>query len=239
MKAALQDEAWVQHIRLQMLTSAQHFGEFTSLWAKVQRIALRPEVPDQIVWKLSADGEYSAKSAYEAQFLGATNTRLDNLIWKVWAPPKCKFFGWLAYQNRLWTADRLDRRGWPNQKKCPLCRHTDESALHLFAHCRYTRRVWSELRRTLSATIADTAAWKACRNMPHWWKQASTSGALSNKATRSLLLLVSWEIWKERNARIFQRKEASVQSILMKIKDEIRAWCLAGCRCMRELQSGD
>ena len=119
--------------------------EFVNLWTRLQSVELRPGVPDQIEWKLSAHGEYSTKSAYMVQFLGAMDTNLDQLIWKAWAPPKCKIFAWLAYQNRLWTADRLEQRGWPNQKKCPLCRHTDESALHLFAQCRYTRRLWTEL----------------------------------------------------------------------------------------------
>ena len=40
------------------------------------------------------------------------------------------------------------------------------------------------------------------------------------KALRSLLLLVNWEIWKERNARIFDRRESSTIALLTKIKQE-------------------
>ena len=40
------------------------------------------------------------------------------------------------------------------------------------------------------------------------------------KALRSLLLLVNWEIWKERNARTFTRKELSVTNLFLKIKEE-------------------
>uniref|UniRef100_A0A453EV98 Reverse transcriptase zinc-binding domain-containing protein n=1 Tax=Aegilops tauschii subsp. strangulata TaxID=200361 RepID=A0A453EV98_AEGTS len=28
-------------------------------------------------------------------------------IWKSWAPPRVRFFHWLADQDRCWTADRL------------------------------------------------------------------------------------------------------------------------------------
>ena len=60
-----------------MLTSQQHFVEFVNLWTRLQSVELRPGVLDQIVWKLSANREYSAKSAYMAQFLGAMDTNLD------------------------------------------------------------------------------------------------------------------------------------------------------------------
>nr|BAD30357.1 hypothetical protein [Oryza sativa Japonica Group] len=61
-------------------------------------------------------------SAYHAQCLGAPSTNLNSLIWKAWAPGKCKFHAWLIIQNRVWTSDRLAIRGWQNNGHCPLCR---------------------------------------------------------------------------------------------------------------------
>ena len=29
---------------------------------------------------------------------------MDQMVWKAWAPPKVKFFAWLALQDRIWTA---------------------------------------------------------------------------------------------------------------------------------------
>ncbi|KAG2592888.1 hypothetical protein PVAP13_5NG584850 [Panicum virgatum] len=127
----------------------------------------------------------------------------------------------LPYQNRLWTADRLERRGWPNQKKCPLCRHTDESALYLFVQCRYTGRLWTELGASVPAAAANMASWDTSATM------------------RSLLLLISWEIWNERNGRIFRHKESSLLTLLAKIKEEARAWRLARAKCLSELWPGD
>ena len=94
--------------------SINHVRQFIDLWVKLQNVNLQDNIEDTIVWNLSANGEYSAKSAYKAQFFGSYSSDMKTLIWKAWAPPKTKFFAWLALQNRLWTADRLARRGWPN-----------------------------------------------------------------------------------------------------------------------------
>lgn len=50
---------------------------------------------DDIVWKHTASGIYSAASAYKAQFLKMVLTPLDKMVWKAWAPQKSSSsFGW-------------------------------------------------------------------------------------------------------------------------------------------------
>jgi hypothetical protein len=53
-------------------------------------------------------------------------------------PPKCKFFSWLAIQNRIWTTDRLVAKNWHHAPTCVLC--ALESGIHLFVECRFTSR---------------------------------------------------------------------------------------------------
>jgi hypothetical protein len=47
---------------------------------------------------------------------------------------------------------------------------------------------------------------------------------------RSLILLVIWEVWKERNDRVFNRRAAAPPSLLAKIKSEASAWMAAGAK---------
>nr|BAD17239.1 cyst nematode resistance protein-like [Oryza sativa Japonica Group] len=117
--------------------------QLVGVWSVVQTIHLVEHEEDNITWKLTTHGEYTTTSAYNAQLLGITATNFNRLIWKAWAPHKCKTFAWLIIQNRVWTSDRLATRGWPNGYICPLCRRTQETTLHLLAECRYTRRVWA------------------------------------------------------------------------------------------------
>ncbi len=52
------------------------------------------------------------------------------------------------------------------------------------------------------------------------------------QALHTLMLLVAWEIWNERNRRTFQQKELSATSLLAKIKEEAKTWALAGARSL-------
>ena len=62
-------------------------------------------------------------------------------------------YGWLAFQNRLWTADRLIIQGWLNQIVCPYAKTHDETAIHTW-HIADSMLV---LRQHLLLTIETTA----------------------------------------------------------------------------------
>jgi hypothetical protein len=47
----------------------------------------------------------------------------------------CKFFLWLAENNRCWTVDRLAKRGLPHPEVCPLCDQVDETHQHILIGC--------------------------------------------------------------------------------------------------------
>ncbi|KAF8697469.1 hypothetical protein HU200_036071 [Digitaria exilis] len=52
-------------------------------------------------------------------------------------------------------------------------------------------------------------------------------------------MLVTWEIWKERNGRVFQRKEHSTIALMATIKSEPEAWTRAGARHLEALSWGE
>jgi hypothetical protein len=131
---ALNGNAWVHKITLDQNFSMDHLLQFVELWSLLLHVHLDDQVEDSISWNLTANGQYSAKSAYEVQFLGSTLSIMHKTVWKVWATPKEKFFAWLFLQNRIWTADRLQKRGWPNCGVCPL-------ASNLWSRC--TISLWS------------------------------------------------------------------------------------------------
>jgi hypothetical protein len=48
-------------------------------------------------------------------------------------------------QNRLWTADRLLLRQWPNEYFCPLGVRNLETIRHLHMECPFTQPAWEQI----------------------------------------------------------------------------------------------
>ena len=133
---------------------------------------------------------------------------MDRMVWKVWAPPKVNFFAWLALQDRIWTADRLAKRGWPNCDVCPLCKRVQECGPHLFYKCRYTRRLWSLVIGKFPMLGLDTSAWPLFETVEDWWASTCVEGMPDRQAKASITMLVSWTIWNKQNIRVFKHKNA-------------------------------
>jgi hypothetical protein len=116
---ALINHAWVTDIQGGLPVGV--IIDYLQLWDLLADFQLQPDIEDRHIWRFSASGQYSAKTAYEGFFLGATTFRYWEKNWKTWAPGKCSFFMWIVAHDRCWTADRLARRGLPHPESCPMC----------------------------------------------------------------------------------------------------------------------
>jgi hypothetical protein len=54
----------------------------------------------------------------------------------------------------------------------------------------------------------------------------------SRRAMASLAMLVSWEIWQERNAGIFWNNISTANLIVSKIKGEVTLWSMADAKAL-------
>ena len=117
--------------------------QYLELWRRVRDTPLS-SAPDAIHWRWTASGVYSAKSCYDAFFLGSTTAPHAQLIWKTWAPLCYKVFIWLVTLDRCWTAERLARHGLPHEDSCAFCDQALESMHHLLAACPFSRQVWHD-----------------------------------------------------------------------------------------------
>ena len=122
---------------------AREIHELLSLADRVASFELTTGVMDEFRWNWEAHHKYSARSAYSALFEGKIEMDGAQQIWNSRAPNKCKFFLWLAFKNRCWTADRLGRRGLPRPASCPFCDQVEEDIDHLLLGCVLSREVWT------------------------------------------------------------------------------------------------
>lgn len=92
------------------------------------------------------------------------------------------------------------------------------SADHLVRGCNMSKRIWRE--------IAD---WSRCVHLTALWQSViAAANNQQRKAAKSLLILICWLIWKERNQRIFRRSFSCVNQVVALIKSEAYNWAEAG-----------
>jgi hypothetical protein len=83
---ALHDDEWITKLSGEATLSLQHLTQFVQLWALIQNVHLVEHVEDDIVWKLTGNGQYSAASAYKLQFFGPIESSMYKLVWKACPP---------------------------------------------------------------------------------------------------------------------------------------------------------
>lgn len=202
---------------LQRINTEDLIEAFVKLWDKLQAVHLT-NLPDSISWNMLKDLVYSAKSAYEAQLITRIPQPHLEEVWRARVEGKIRFFLWLLLRNRLWTADRLSFRGWPHQDACSLCDQRIESAKHLIVDCIFAKEVW-QLIGTNSTRISEAAA---AATVKKWWFRIRQAQQRDNEAKKEITLAyyVVWNIWKERNRRIFEGKSKSTQVLVSMIRED-------------------
>jgi hypothetical protein len=130
------------------------------------------------------------------------------------------------------------KRNWENCGLCPLCKQTEETNNHLFVHCRYTTRIWELLKDWLGIQGIHSRQWGGL-GIQEWWSSMAEGPSMHRKELATLTLLTVWEIWQERNARVFRNKLSPTFVLLDKIKNEARLWVLAGAKGLGNLMPGE
>jgi hypothetical protein len=65
--------------------------------------------------------------------------------------------------------------------------------------------------------------------LAEWWsEQIIGLNKDSRRRLKSLATIVSWEIWKERNDRIFNQRASPATRVFGKIVETASDWCAAG-----------
>jgi hypothetical protein len=199
--------------------------QYLRLWDFLQNFHLSDE-PDRFIWKWLSNGEFSSSSAYRALFLGRTPLAGADCIWKVQAPGRCRFFGWLVLHDRCWTSNRLRRHEMRDSDSCALCAQEVETLDHLLLGCVHSRETWFRVLRFYGLDHLTPQ-----EELPYfvWWLAVRKRVHKSQcKGFDSLALLVVWSLWKERNLRVHERVALQLVSLAPHILEEARRWARAG-----------
>jgi hypothetical protein len=101
---------------------------------------------------------------------------------------------------------------------------------HVLVSRVFAREVWTIVLRRLIATVRPHTATSFFNSW--WWRAARSLPKLVRKGFNSLVILVDWELWKHRNAIVFQSVRPDVQSVVSAVVTEGHMWCLAGASAL-------
>ncbi|PWA86778.1 alpha carbonic anhydrase 7 [Artemisia annua] len=166
-------------------------------------------------WNMEGHSVYSVKESKQ-WLLGPVNRDESyRYKWCKWLPIKCNIFMWRANVDRIPTMTALRRRnivvgdGW-----CALCGEAEETTDHIFTACSVASGVWGGI-----------SSW--CKISPLFMFSIKdvlqSSNHLDGSKTRKeviygLLILTCWCLWKARNDKIFNNREANVVQIVSDVK---------------------
>lgn len=123
-------------------------------------------------------------------------------------------------------ADRRKRHGLQDDDDCALCAQEIETVGHLILGCPFAKQVWYALLHPLQL---DSLMPSVEEDLASWWLRTRARVAMADrKLFDSLLLLVAWCLWKERNARVFGRIASSADQVVCTVVREGEEWALGG-----------
>jgi hypothetical protein len=130
-----------------------------------------------------------------------------------------RFFGWLVLHQKTLTAQNLLWRHWPCNWICCLCTCAFEDTNHLFSECVFTRQTWSLICQFQNLTPLTSSH---SPDVETWWNGTNHVGSkVQMQVIRGSLLTTWWNIWLERNRRIFQNSCLSVNEVAHLIKQDL------------------
>jgi hypothetical protein len=112
-------------------------------------------------------------------------------------------------------------RNWPHQDHCVMCNGSLETGLHLCLLCPVAKKVWCLV---LAWEHFDTDLIRHQTQLTEirtWWEQAATKVPRERRRHfNGVVIYTMWNIWKERNRRIFQDTVMDARQVALKAKED-------------------
>jgi hypothetical protein len=114
-----------------------------------------------------------------------------------------------------------------------MCDQLAETMDHIILGCVFSREVWAaclgrlRLQQVSVVQNQDVMSW--------WIESRKRLPKQIRRGFDSLFFLVCWSLWKDRNARTFDRSSRQPAALLQAILEEASLWVAAGYRPLQKV----
>ena len=205
--------SWIWSFSWRRALRPQDLVEKAHLDAILQQAHIAFERKDNLIWTFNSSGRFSSKSF---------SLELDKLcppphhdaikgLWRGLVPHRIEIFVWTALLEKINTKHKLARMGIISNDDdfCILCSLPLESSNHLLLHCNFAQSIWHWWLSLWNIKWVFPQSLKAAFDQ---WQHKSKC-VFFKKAWLASFFIIVWSVWKERNARIFEKKKCSIKEI--------------------------
>eukprot|EP00253_Pinus_taeda_P029276 PITA_29276 len=202
-----------------------------------KRNILKETDQDKLRWGYEEKGTYATKEAYHIILKDQlTKDKLWEKIWSTPIWPKISTFLWLLSHNRILTWDNLRKRKFAGPSICLNCKMEEESAVHLMQLCTFSIRIWEKVSfrcQKEGRVIGDLN-----NNLRNWPQKPYQSNIL-NSLWKIIPGIVMWNLWKERNRRIFKNQSMDGQQVWKIINKNVQETLSIKCWSQEDFPSNN
>ena len=131
------------------------------------------------------------------------------------------FFLWTTVLGKILTADNLRKRNIVIVSWCCMCKDDGESIDHLFIHCPVVKELWDAV---LSLFGVMWVMPRRVRNLIEGWHGSNHHQCIIWNAVPHCLM---WSVWRERNSRIFEDSETTIDDLKLRFFRSLFEWMQA------------
>lgn len=194
-----------------------------SKWPQLRSLnvpRLEGSCSDKIIWRNKTGNIYpfSVNLAWEDWKDQSPIANWHKHVWYTQCVPKHAFILWLAIKNRLMTQDRILKWNLLLVEKCTFCKLECDSRDHLFFECTFTTAIWDKLK-----VLVELDGCNSC------WSDIlqdvisrKPNGTIISILQRLVIAAAVYCIWKERNARIFNKTACTGDKMVTQITKLVR-----------------
>uniref|UniRef100_A0A251VET6 Putative reverse transcriptase zinc-binding domain-containing protein n=1 Tax=Helianthus annuus TaxID=4232 RepID=A0A251VET6_HELAN len=188
---------------------------------QIDQVSLDPMKNDRLLWKDGNDlNGFSTSGAWHSLRHREPDVDWCKIVWFAQCIPRHAFMMWLIMKRKLLTQDKilqwdLSRRKNMNMMCCLLCFENFDSHPHLFFECKYSAQVWT-LIRDKGGMNSVSPIWS---EVVHWLNARSLQKRANIYVAKLLVAATAYNIWQERNARLFKnqlRPPETVSDVILK-----------------------